>query len=570
MLDPSEMLLEGSQLDIETKYTLFSTGQVLGFPVDLKIVMSQLQQDMRDDWYSDTLGYADIFSDHDYVTDVILECINGWGGEYIGDRRVVRSIPKKNYAERYSLETDFFDRFVYQAICTFLAPELDSALSHRVLSYRFNRDAEDGRYLFRHKISKWLDYEGLTYRFIPNKGALAATDVSNFFENVSAKQVITAVQSAVGRVDASGYKKGQMLAAARLLEGLFERWTLNGEFGLPQNRDCSSFLSNVLLSQIDFQMHSEGYDYYRYVDDIRIVCASEHEARKSLQSLIPLLREVGMNINSTKTTVLNYNSPSDKISEHFPSQNELVLAIASMWKSRSRRVFIRSIEYIVAILRDSLEAGDTQSRTFRFAVARLSQLIEAKLFDVEGEDANMLLQYALNSLKDDAVSSDQLCKLIVVLEPEKEFLKEIDTFLQDRSVCIHDWQNHKLWILLASQRYEGEELRGLAVRILAEDPTTGEAAGIMIWLQSIGFVEPIEALVEAYSDNWPFQNQRYFLIAASGLPPDIKKKLHGRVPHKLLGTPARSKRAFREDGAAILKREPPSFSALYDDIKDYP
>ncbi|WP_124254218.1 RNA-directed DNA polymerase [Cereibacter sphaeroides] len=557
------------QLDLELKNVIFSTGQVLGFPVDVRTVLSQLQQDMRDDWYCDTLGYSDIFSDADYVTDVILKCLNGWGGTYLGDPRVVRPIPKKNYAERYSLETDFFDRFVYQAACSFLAPEIDRTLSHRVLSYRFNRDSEDAKYLFRNKINKWLDYEGLTCRFIQNRGALAATDVSNFFENVSSKQVIAALHSAIKRAEVSGYKKGQMLAAARLLESVFSRWTLNGEFGLPQNRDCSSFLSNVLLSRVDFDMQARGYDYYRYVDDIRVVCANEHEARRSLQILISLLREVGMNINSTKTAVIKFDSPESLIAEHFPSQNELVLAIASMWKSRSRRVFIRSIEYIVEILREALAKGDTQSRTFRFAVSRLSQLVEAKLFDVESEDADALLEYALQSLKDDAVSTDQLCKLILTLAPDDSFLREIGGILKSRDSCIHDWQNHKLWILLATHRYDEEALRDLAQDVLKGDPTTGEAAGVMIWLQSIGFLQPIEALIDIYSEKWPYQNQRYLFIAAAGLPADKHAKLYGRVPEKVLGTSRRSKSVFRDDGVAIAKREKPSFSALYEDIKDY-
>lgn len=557
-------------LDFETKENLFSTGQVLGFPVHLKSVLSQLQQDMRDDWYNDALGYNDIFSDQEYLADTILESLNEWGGTYIGDRRVVRPIPKKKFAERYSLETDFFDRFVYQAICSFLLPELDRTLSHRVLSYRFNRDSRDEKYIFRNKINKWLDYEGLTRRFIENKGALAATDVSNFFENVSSKQVVSSVHSLIARVDASGHRKGQMLASARLLETLLERWTLNGDFGLPQNRDCSSFLSNVLLSDVDFQMQRLGYDYYRYVDDIRVVCVNEHEARRSLQTLIPLLRDVGMNINATKTTVLRFDSNQTEVEEYFPSQNPLVLAIASMWKSRSRRVFIRSIEYIAQIIRDSLENGETQSRTFRFAVNRLSQLIEAQLFDVNSDEAKALLDYAIGSLASDAVSSDQICKLIIVLDPDEAYLSKLSEFILDRKACIHDWQNHKVWILLASFRFDSEGLRHLAQEILAEDPKTGEAAGVMIWLQSINFLKPLEALMNRYSKDWPYQNQRYFLISTSKCSADRIKTLFGRVPPKLAGTSRRSKKAFRDDGVAIAKREPPNFSTLYEDIKEYP
>lgn len=556
-------------MDLDAKKELFSTGQVFGFPVDLPAVLSQLQQDMRDDWYSDALAYEDIFSDQNYITNVIFNSLNTWGGVYIGDQRVLRSIPKKHFSERYSLETDFFDRFVYQAICSFLLPELDHSLSHRVLSYRFNRDSGDSKYLFRNKINKWLDYEGLTYRFIENNGALAATDISNFFENVSSKQIIRSLKCLIEQVDANGIRKGQMLAATRLLETLFERWTLTGDFGLPQNRDCSSFLSNVLLSSVDFEMQRRGYDYYRYVDDIRIVCENEHDARKSLQVLISLLRDVGMNINATKTAVIRTDSPKELIEKFFPSQNQIVIAIESMWKSRSRRVFIRSIEYIIKILRDCLAEGTTQSRTFRFAVNRLSQLIEAGLFDVDSDDSEKLLDYAFNSLNEDAVSSDQICKLIVALNPGDEFINKIADFLQNRNVCIHDWQNHKLWILLAGRRHDTEKLRSIAKEILLDDPTNGEASGVMIWLQSIKFLEPIEALLGKFSKDWPYQSQRYFLIAAAGLSAAQHKTLVDRVPEKVLGTLRRSQKAFREDGVALAKRERPSFAALYEDIKEY-
>jgi hypothetical protein len=548
---------------------LFQTGQVFGFPVDFKLVMQHLQQDMRDDWYADTLGYADIFADHSYAAETLLKCLNEGAGQYVGSKRVLRAIPKKAFAERYSLEIDFFDRFVYQAICTFLMPKLDPLLSHRVLSYRYNRGGTDKKYLFRSKIGKWLDYEGLTYRFKADGAFLAATDIGNFFENISSAQLTKEVSDLATKCDCSGYEKGQIRAAIRVLGEVLEQWSYSGEFGLPQNRDCSSFLSNVLLSRFDFEMQQSGYDYYRYVDDIRVVCASEHEARQALQKTIGLLRNVGMNINSSKTTILGPDSTDLEVIDLFPSQNPLVLAIDSMWKSKSRRVFIRSIDYVVQVIQTALASNDTQSRAFRFGVNRLSQLIEAGLFDVDSEESDKLLAYALAALRTDPVSSDQICRLLFVLRPPYDRLVEIQSFLTDRAACIHDWQNHRLWILLASLRFESDELKALASTVVSNDPTTGEAAGIFIWLQSIGFLEPIAALLEKLNDTWPFQNQRFFLFAASSLPADQKKVMHGNVSTKLLGTMTRAPKKYRSDGVAIAEREQASFSALYEDIRDY-
>ncbi len=45
-------------------------------------------------------------------------------------------------------------------------------------------------------------------------------------------------------------------------------WSYRSEFGLPQNRDASSFLANLTLLSVDEAMLSRGYKYYRYMDDI--------------------------------------------------------------------------------------------------------------------------------------------------------------------------------------------------------------------------------------------------------------------------------------------------------------
>ncbi len=423
--------------------------------------------------------------------------------------------------------------------------------------------------MFRNKISKWLDYDGLTYTFYQDNKFLAVTDVSNFFENVSSSQVVDSLTELAAKCDCSGYEKGHIRSAINVLSLLLQNWSYSGDFGLPQNRDASSFLSNVLLCRVDFEMQAQNYDYYRYVDDIRIICKTELIAQRALQNVTSLLRDVGMNINAGKTTILSKKSSVSEIYEHFPSRDPLVAAIDSMWRSRSRRVFMRSIEYIVEIIQESFDKGETQSRSFRFAVNRLSQLADAGLFDVSGVFAEKLLDYAIQVLKSEARSTDQICRLITVLEPDNVYLGKLGDYLVDRENCLHDWQNHLLWMLLASHQFDREDLRDFAESFIANDPTSGEASGVFIWLQAIGHLSPIESLVDKYTSLWPFQNQRYFLIALSGCSASSRDKLRGKVPFNLRGTIDRSRKKFRDDGVAIRYREKPSLSDLYEDIKDY-
>ena len=87
-----------------------------------------------------------------------------------------------------------------------------------------------------------------------------------------------------------------------------EKWYYNDRHGLPQNRDASSFIANIVLDAVDKSMVNKGYDYFRYVDDIRIICTDEFEAKRALNDLIFELRKFGLNINSKKTVILDKDS----------------------------------------------------------------------------------------------------------------------------------------------------------------------------------------------------------------------------------------------------------------------
>ena len=136
-----DLMADNRQTD-NTDYSLtapfWEAGQALGFPIHFDLVLSHLRQDMRDDWYFDCLQYQDMFSNKDEAKRIIISLLQEWNGIYRGTKSVVRNIPKKGYGERYGLETDFFDRFIYQAICSFLIPFYDKLLSNRVLSYRYD------------------------------------------------------------------------------------------------------------------------------------------------------------------------------------------------------------------------------------------------------------------------------------------------------------------------------------------------------------------------------------------------------------------------------------------------
>jgi hypothetical protein len=553
--------------DYSLSAPFWEKGQALGFPIKFDLVLRHLRQDMRDDWYFDCLQYEDLFKNSNEAKQIIISLLQEWNGVYCGTRSVVRNIPKKGYGERYGLETDFFDRFIYQAICSFLIPYYDRLLSHRVLSYRYDPKPQNPKYLFKPKISRWFTFEGVTLTFVRSKKHLLVTDIGNFFENVSREQVVGELVRLIPEIQATGPEKLQIRNAIDTLDRLLKQWTFSGSHGLPQNRDASSFLSNILLACVDREMAKKGYDYYRYVDDIRIIADSELHARRALQDLIRQLRRVGLNINASKTEILAPDTP--ELADYFPSQDSTTTAINQMWQSRSRRIVTRSVTYIFNILTNCIDSGDTQSRQFRFAVNRVAQIVESGLFDISDTLSTTLLDTLSASLSSHAVSTDQYCRLIAILDGDGRCLPALEAFLVAEEGAIHDWQNYNIWLLLAARKYRSDALVGLADRKLREDMRSGEAAAILIWLRCVGEVALIERSIQGDAMSLPYQNARYLLISATVLPSANLQPLHGLVPTGLKGTGARAARHNNEDGLPFAVRERPDLLNLVNEVSEY-
>ena len=102
---------------------------ILAFPIDVNAVLLHLHRDMRDDWFEDVLQHRDLFKNKQALREVLHEVLLEGNGRYGASKRSICDIPKKGFGVRYALETDFYDRFIYQAICSYLIPFYDPLLS---------------------------------------------------------------------------------------------------------------------------------------------------------------------------------------------------------------------------------------------------------------------------------------------------------------------------------------------------------------------------------------------------------------------------------------------------------
>ena len=106
---------------------------------------------------------------------------------------------------------------------------------------------------------------------------------------------------------------------------MLRKWSLDRieNFGLPQGPPASSFLGDIFLDHVDRKM--EKYEgYFRYMDDIKIFCKNEIEAKIALKDLIIFLRELKLNINAKKTDILHGEEIEHKL---FDPHHELMTII---------------------------------------------------------------------------------------------------------------------------------------------------------------------------------------------------------------------------------------------------
>ena len=543
--------------------------QFLAFPIDIGAVLAHLKQDMRDDWFPDPLLYKDIFDRPHDLEQLLTSMLLEGNGQYIPVNRIPRDIPKSGLGLRYALETDFYDRFVLQAICSYLMPYYDPLLSNRVLGHRFNPERTKEKYIFKHRIELWNTFQGITRASLNTGKSLLCTDLINYFENIQNDQIISSLSDNLSKVEANGIEKVRIRNAITTLERLLKSWCYSDRHGLPQNRDASSFFANMVLNSVDQSMAAAGYDYYRYVDDIRIACSNEAQAKQALICLVRELRNVGLNINTSKTRIISSGTSKEDLSIFFPAYDDRTIAIDNMWRSRSKRLIGKSVLYLHELLIELIDKKETQSRQFRFCINRLSTLISAKVFDCQSILTPAVQDALLDLLIKEPVSTDQACKILESAPDDAPVFSKIEQLLLTEEIAIHDWQNYLLWLLLAYKKHIRAPLTELAKAQCAEGPMRADFPAQLIYLAAADESEYLIKLTDTYESNWPYQASRLLLISLTGMEESIIKPLAQKLDMKLRGTVKRIKSNGGIEGGLFHRESSMKFDELYERISPY-
>lgn len=489
--------------------------------IDDILVFKQLKQDLKDDWFPDPRRFEDVFG-QELVQSILTDNFELNHGQYRPAMRQPLNMPKANFTLRAALETSLPDRVMYHALGAALVPLFDPLMPWQVFSHRMNQDGLDEKHLFKRGVPAWKNFIGVVRSKLmldadgPRTHALLSTDLTNYFDNIDIPKLKACLESLLPDVDAGAAAKAD---ARNRIDALFrhlDSWTYKVGLGLPQNRDASSFLANVYMLVVDRAMLEKGYKYFRYMDDIKIVCEDVYEARKALKELSIELRDIGLYVNARKTVIC---APGDikKIDECLDQPNPEMIELDEVWATRKVHVIARSLpalrDFTLRLLREEL----VDSREFRFCIGRLELLAMCEELAAPPAYFSEITPLVVEALEKYPAATDQLAKYLRAVPTGDDQLLIIASQLMDPRKSIYSWQNYRLWVLLAQKKYRNEELAAFARNIIGNAPDGPTRSGATMYLGSLGDTDDRRLIAANFSHLESFLGQRNALIAIQEL-----------------------------------------------------
>lgn len=506
------------------------------FSPDIAEVVRQLRQDLKDDWYPDSLNYEDALKT-DVAAASLADNFERNHGIFVPEDRTELSIPKQGFVTRYSLEVSLPDRLYYQALVGQLIPYYDPLLPNQVLNHRYVVEGYRARnYLFKHPIEQWRLFNAYVSQEARQNPVILVTDIQNYYENINVEQLIEVFEENLPQVKAQGAEKARLRRLLGELRRCLPVWCYKHTHGLPQNRDASSFLANFVMLQVDRAMLDQGYVYYRYMDDIRVAVKTQFEARNALQCLIAQLRRIGLNVNSAKNKILEPGNPG--YAEAIGRPEPLLEQIDDMWSSRSPAVIRRSFEYLQKLAKDLIARKATQDRAFRFCVNKFVSLALCPEFAIPKAYFDPMTDICIQELDAQPFSSDNLVRLLKAVPTSPDQMAEVADLIQDPQRSIYDWQNYLLWQLMVYKKFDDPDLLAVARNRSVSRDRPADRAGAILYLGAMGSGDDRQLISKSFKSCEQYLVQRNALIAVHEVKfhLGIKEHVKNHVLPSLMGT----------------------------------
>lgn len=217
-------------------------------------------------------------------------------GTYVATATRAVEVPKPDWHVRPGLLLSLDDELIYNYLIQECLPQLRNELNWSDTnglrhSYLLGREGGDW---FRNSFQGWSRFREESNALIDSGfGFVVFADISGYYENID-----------LGRLARDLREHGVAPEVLKLLSPSLNKWADPRQRGIPQGYSPSHILGETYLSVVDRHLHSEGFTHRRYVDDFRLFARTEVDARRAFIRLQALLRSRGLNLQSSKSAIL--------------------------------------------------------------------------------------------------------------------------------------------------------------------------------------------------------------------------------------------------------------------------
>ena len=272
-------------------------------------------------------------------------------------------MPKGEFAIRPGVIVDILDLTCINRLLADFIFKLDRKLPGGVTAYRLRRDPKlqfrielEPAYFILSKYKRekikmeeawynlWPEYrkELLSDLRSGKYNYVATTDITAYFEDIN--------HNTLGEILKK--KTSSYIKSINMIIEIYNNWAirdpsnLRQRCGLPQGSIVSGVLSNYYLDIIDTYLEGEKkkgkIKWYRYCDDIHVLCKTRQEAIVVLLKIGSLLRQLGLNQNAEKTKPLSTSEAIEDIQNEI-ADNISDIIDASQKKRANRKTLIERL-----------------------------------------------------------------------------------------------------------------------------------------------------------------------------------------------------------------------------------
>ncbi len=431
--------------------------------LDLNIAIERTKNDMNDDWFYDSLQYIDLLNS-DYLYKQLEEYF--YEKKYKASTAEKFYVPKNNFTLREAYILPLIDRIIYMGIVGELAELIDNSLIPNVFASRYNKISKKN--LLVNGVEQWIKLkyqisQELNTTILYGKckyNCILEVDILNFYDNIDKKLLIEKLKRIA--------TNNNHLKTVSLLETFLFSYS-NKSTGLPQNNESSALLSTFYLNQVDTFLNNHTQSYYRFADDIKILCKDKYEARKYLVLLEKELKRCQLSVNSQKTKIIEIIDSDEKdglndlyktrkeFSQIFNSKIEMIKVLSKSMNYQYRNeAFHLAINLLSENINLDSNENDEQAKNLVFALRIIEYIGKSKIHVQTYKDSLIkALSKAVKVLKDKPWITPQICKILSLIEKdtfEEYFLSDLKSLVLDEDLNLYPYQQFQIWLLFAKHK----------------------------------------------------------------------------------------------------------------------